>query len=178
MQSVCGFGIIHTEEPRKAQDNKQGQEKDNKMDKDNNKIVAVKCEGCFTEWYSPFFKEPYEDNAEYREFYNEHVLNFKPVIGPSLGDSEDDYISGDLQFHAERMCCDAKDWSAATNGYADAIEKCLADGKPRTWKDVDGVVDDVKITPVTKAELPPLTDDALKVFGDFGWLIRERYNAI
>ena len=32
--------------------------------KDKNEIVAVKCEGCFTEWYSPFYKEPYEDNEE------------------------------------------------------------------------------------------------------------------
>ena len=39
-------------------------------------------------------------------------------------------------------------------------------------------ITEVKITPVTKAELPPLTDDALKVFGDFGWLIKERYEAI
>lgn len=146
------------------------------MDKDNNKIVAVKCEGCFTEWYSPFFKEPYEDNAEYREFYNEHVLNFKPVIGPSLGDSEDDYMSGDLQFHAERMCCDAKDWSAATNGYADAIEKCLADGKPRTFT-FEGI-DDVKITPYTRENLPPVNEKSLEVYGDFKELVRERVAAI
>ena len=36
--------------------------KDKKMNSKNPyEIVAVKCEGCFTEWYSPNFKEPYED---------------------------------------------------------------------------------------------------------------------
>lgn len=149
-----------------------------KDNKDNDKPVAVKLEGCFTEWYSPNYKEPFEDNEEYRKYYEEHIIDKQPVIGPVLGGVDGQFLSDDLQCVAERLCCDAHNWDKATGDLIATVEMCLADGKPRTWKDVDGVVQDVKITPVTKAELPPLTDDALKVFGDFGWLIRERYNAI
>lgn len=146
---------------------------------DNNKVVAVKCEGCFTEWYSPNYKEPYEDNAEFREYYDEVILAKKPVIGPSLGDKEDDYLSGGvggLQFHAERMCVDAKDWDKATEDYMDTIEKCLADGKARVWTH-KGVVD-VKITPYTRENLPPVNEKSLEVYGKYKELIRARVAAI
>ena len=176
LQSVCGFGIIHTEEPRKAQDNKQGQGKDNKMDKDNNKIVAVKCEGCFTEWYSPFYKEPYNDNEEYRDYYNEHIIDKMPVLGPSLGDSEDDNLIDDLQCHAERMCVDSADWQVSTEDYKATVEMCLADGKPRVWRYKD--VPEVKITPYTRENLPPVNEKSLEVYGDFKELVRERVAAI
>ena len=149
-----------------------------KDNKDNDKPVAVKLEGCFTEWYSPNYKEPFEDNEEYRKYYEEHIIDKQPVIGPVLGGVDGEYISDDLQCVAERLCCDSNNWDKAADDLCSTIEMCLADGKPRTWKDVDGKITEVKITPVTKAELPPLTDDALTVFGDFGWLIRERYNAI
>ena len=143
------------------------------------KPVAVKLEGCFTEWYSPNYKEPFEDNEEYRQYYEENIIDEQPVVGPVLGGEDGAWITDDLQCVAERLCCDAEmGWKKATDDLMATVEMCLADGKPRTWKDIDGVVDDVKITPYTKAEMPPLTDDALKVFGKFGWLIRERYNAI
>ena len=143
-----------------------------------NDIVAVKLEGCFTEWYSPKYKEPFDDNADYSKYYVEHIMDKQPVIGPVLGGVDGEFLSNDIQCVAERLCCDAHDWDKATEDLKATIEMCLADGKPRTWKDTDGVVADVKITPVKKAELPPLTEDALKVFGDYGWLIRERYEAI
>ena len=141
-----------------------------------NDIVAVKLEGCFTEWYSPNYKEPYEDNEEYRQYYNEHIINKQPVIGPVIGGDDGDFISDDLQCVAERLCCDAADWDKATNSLCTAIEESLADGKPRTWE-YDGV-DSVKITPVKKADMPALEDKALEVFGKYGYLIRERYEAI
>ena len=144
-----------------------------------NDIVAVKLEGCFTEWYSPNYKEPFEDNEEYRKYYEEHIMDKQPVIGPVLGGVDGQFLSDDLGCVAERLCCDDwEHWQRNTNELCDTIEMCLADGKPRTWKDIDGKITEVKITPVKKAELPPLTDDALKVFGDFGWLIKERYEAI
>lgn len=144
-----------------------------------NDIVAVKLEGCFTEWYSPKYKEPFEDNEEYREYYENEIMDEQPVIGPVLGGEDGHFLSDDLECVAERLCCDDWDnWQRNTNELCDTIEKCLADGKTRTWKDVDGKVADVKITPFTKAAMPPLTDDALKVFGKFGYLIRERYEAI
>ena len=142
----------------------------------NSNIVAVRCEGCFTEWYSPDFKDPYEDNAEYREYYNNYVLPFQPVIGPSLGDANDEYLTSDLQCHAERMCCDAEDWDKATSAYADAIKQCIADGKPRTFK-FEGL-HDVKITPYTKENLPPVNEDSLGEYAEFKELIRERVAAL
>ena len=144
-----------------------------------NDIVAVKLEGCFTEWYSPFYKDPFEDNAEYRDYYEKEIMSEQPVIGPVLGGEDGDFLSDDIQCVSERLCCDDWDnWQRNTNELCDTIEKCLADGKTRIWKDIDGKVADVKITPFTKAEMPPLTDDALEVFGKFGYLIRERYEAI
>ena len=141
-----------------------------------NDIVAVKLEGCFTEWYSPNYKEPFEDNADYRKYYEEHIMDKQPVIGPVLGGEDGEFLSDDLQCVAERLCCDAKDWEGASNSLRADIAATLVDGKPRTWNHPE--VGEVKITPYKKAELPPLTDDALKVFGDYGWLIRERYEAI
>ena len=146
------------------------------MNGGDNKAVAVKCEGCFTEWYSPNYKEPYEDNAEFREYYDEVILAKKPVIGPSLGDKENDYLTGDLHYHAERMCVDADDWGKATEDYMDTIEKCLADGKARVWTH-KGVVD-VKITPYTRANLPTVHEKSLEVYGKYKELVRERVAAI
>lgn len=142
------------------------------------KMVAVKCEGSFTEWYSPNYKEPYEDNVDYRNYYHEHIINELPVIGPSLGDAEDENLTDDLQCHSERMCSDAKDWKAATEAYKAMVEKCLADGKPRTFK-YDGVGGiEVKITPYTKANLPPVNEKSLEVYGPFAELFRARVAAI
>ena len=146
-----------------------------------NDIVAVKLEGCFTEWYSPNYKEPFEDNEEYRKYYEEHIIDKQPVIGPVLGGEDGHFLSDDLSCVAERLCCDSLEhWQRNTDDLCSTIEMCLAadEYSTRIIRLVDGKITEVKITPVTKAELPPLTDDALKVFGDFGWLIRERYNAI
>lgn len=141
-----------------------------------NDIVAVKLEGCFTEWYSPNYKEPFEDNADYREYFEENLIDKQPVVGPVLGGEDGAFLTDDLQCVAERLCCSAKDWYTATEDLMSAIEMCLADGKIRTWENDE--VGHIKITPFTKAQMPPLTDDALKVFGKFGYLIRERYEAI
>lgn len=139
-------------------------------------IVAVKLEGCFTEWYSPNYKEPYVDNAVYRQYFEENIMDKQPVAGPVLGGGDGAFLTDDLQCLAERICCGAKDWAAATEDLEAAIGMSLADGKTRNWEYAG--VGNVKITPFTKAQMPPLTDDALKVFGKFGYLIRERYEAI
>ena len=141
-----------------------------------NDIVAVKLEGCFTEWYSPTYKEPFEDHDEFRKFYEENLIDKQPVVGPVLEGIDGHWIGGDLMWLADRMCCGARDWQGACNSLRADVAACLVDGKPRTWKHPE--VGEVKITPFKKCEMPPLTDDALKVFGKFGYLIRERYEAI
>ena len=40
-----------------------------------NDVVAVKVEGVFTEWYSPKWREPYDDDADYRAYYEKHILD-------------------------------------------------------------------------------------------------------
>ncbi len=145
--------------------------------KKKNEFVAVKCEGCFTEWYAPTYKDPFEDNLNFRDYYEEHIIDIKPVLGPSLGDSEDEFVIDDLQCHAERMCVDSDNWAGSTNAYMDAIEKCLADGKPRTWKDPYSD-QTVKIIPYRKSELPPVNEESLKIYGPWADLMRERVAAI
>lgn len=145
--------------------------------KDPNEIVAVKCEGGFTEWYSPFFKEPFEDNAEYRKYYEEHIIDIQPVIGPSLGEAEDDFLSNDLQCHCERMCVDSTDWDTSTEDYAATIKMCLADGKKRVWEDLHSD-QKVTITPYSRKDMPKPNEEHLKVYGPYADLMRERVAAI
>lgn len=148
--------------------------------KDKNEIVAVKCEGCFTEWYSPFFKDPYEDNAEYREFYNTKMLDHEPVIGPSLGDSDNEFISGDLGCLSDRLTADAEDWDAAKKAVEDAVELALKTGEPQVvdFHYTEPKVADVNITPFRRKDMPKPDEEHLKVYGDYADLVRERVAAI
>lgn len=137
------------------------------------KVVAVKVEGCFTEWYAPTFKDPYEDNEEYREFYDERILDFQPVIGPVVaGDTE--YLSGDLGCLSDRITCGAWNWAEAKDGFEDAVMKALATGEVQTFK-YDGI-DDIKITPYKK--MPTIPEKSYEVYGKFASLIKERVAAL
>lgn len=148
--------------------------------KDPKEIVAVKCEGGFTEWYSPFFKEPYNDNQEYRDYYNEHIIAVQPVIGPSLNDGDDDEcINDDLQFLAERMCSDAKDWAGAIDEFKRAVNSVLRNGFVCSLDLTRyGMTDTIKITPYKREEMPKPNENHLKVYGPYADLMRERVAAI
>lgn len=145
------------------------------MDSKNNKAVAVRVEGVFTEWYAPSFKDPYEDNGGFREYYDEKMLSFQPVIGPIVaGDSE--YLTSDLGCLTERLCVDVGSvtWEDASGRLADMIEDSLADGKPRTFT-YEGL-EDVKITPYEK--MPKVPEKSYEVYGKFAGLVKERVEAI
>lgn len=143
--------------------------------KDPNEIVAVKCEGCFTEWYSPNYRDPYEDSPEYREYCEEmRLVEYKPsVLGPAIGDCEDDFITDDLQCHAERMCVDSSDWMTSAEDYKAAIGECLHDGQPRVWRDTMSD-QTVKITPYRRCDMPPVNEASLEIYGPYTALMRER----
>lgn len=141
--------------------------------KDPNEIVAVKCEGCFTEWYSPNYREPYEDDAEYRRYYEENLIDIQPVFGAAIGDDETAYVTDDLMCHAERMCVDSSDWMTSTEDYKAAIGECLHDGKTRVWKDPCSNLS-VTITPYRRSEMPPVNEEHIKFYGPFSDLMRER----
>ena len=144
--------------------------------KDPKEIVAVKCEGGFTEWYSPFYKEPYEDNAEYRAYYNEHILDVQPVIGPSLNEEDDDEcIQGDLGCLSDRMMSAYNDWKAAKAVFEEAVCKALASGDVQT---IEYEGDTIKITPYRRGQMPKPNENHLKVYGSYADLIRERVAAI
>lgn len=144
-----------------------------KTKKNTNKAKAVKVEGCFTEWYAPTFKDPYEDNEEYAEFYDQKILAMQPVIGPAV-DGKDEYLSGDLDCLSDRLTCDAENWDKARKGLIKAIKEVLATGKVQTFK-YEGM-DDIKITPYK--ELPKIPEKAYKVYGKFAELVKERVAAI
>lgn len=142
----------------------------------NNKAKAVKVEGCFTEWYAPTFKDPYEDNEEYAEFYDQKILDMQPVIGPAV-DGKDEYLSGDLGCLSDRITCDAYDfgkWDEAKDGFELAVNKALATGEVIIFK-FEGL-DDIKITPYK--ELPKIPEEAYTVYGKFAELVKERVAAI
>ena len=143
---------------------------------DTNKAKAVKVEGCFTEWYAPTFKDPYEDDADYQEYYDELILNSQPVIGPVV-DGESNFLSGDLGCLSDRITCDAYDfgkWEEAKASFEDAVEKALATGEVVVCK-FEGL-DDITITPYR--ELPPIPDKSYEVYGKFADLVKARVAAI
>ena len=144
-------------------------------------FVAVKVEGRFTEYYSPFFTDPYEDDGEYREHYENNILPIQPVLGPSLGDSDNHFLTGDLNCLAERLACDCEGsentavWGDYTEKIADAIEAVLKSGEAATHT-FGGLK--IIITPFKRGELPPINEEQLKVYGKYANLIRERVAAI
>ena len=142
-----------------------------------NKAKVVKVEGCFTEWYAPTFKDPYEDNEEYREFYDENILPIQPMIGPAV-DGEDENLSGDLDCLSDRITCDVVPdlgaWKNAKEGFEDAVVKALATGNVQVFK-FKGL-EDVTITPYK--EMPKIPERAFEVYGKFANLVKERVLAI
>lgn len=145
-----------------------------KTKKNTNKAKAVKVEGCFTEWYAPTFKDPYEDCEEYAEFYDNEILPIEPVSGPAV-DGESETLCPDLTSLADRMTCGAENWDKAREGLIKAIKEVLATGKAKTFT-YEGLDDDIEITPYK--ELPKIPEKAYKVYGKFAKLVKERVAAI
>ena len=132
-------------------------------------VKIVRLVGCFTEWYSPYFKDPYEDNEDYAEFYDRRLLIMQPVIGPDVN-GKDEYLTGDLGCLADRLTCDADDWDKARDGCMKAVKRALKSGKPQTFK-FDGVTP-IKITPYKR--VPKIPEKSYEVYGRFASLVKER----
>ena len=133
------------------------------------KVKIVRIAGCFTEWYSPYYKDPYEDNADYAEFYDKKMLAMQPVIGPDVNGKEE-FLTGDLGCLADRLTCDADDWDKARDGCMKAVERALKSGKPQTFR-FDGVTP-IRVTPYKR--VPRIPDKSYKVYGKYAGLIKER----
>lgn len=145
-----------------------------------NKVVAVRVKGSFTEWYSPYYKDPYEDNLEYREYYNKYIIDRLPIIGPSLaiGDSEEEFIGGCIDSLAERMSSDAhfSVWDKEIENLTAKIEEVLEKGEKVIYKSEE--CGDIEITPYTKENLPPPNEKSLELYGEYADLLRERVKQI
>lgn len=149
-----------------------------------NKAKIVKVIGPFTEYYAPTYREPYEDNAEYRKFYDKKILPKQPVIGPELGEKGCN-LCGDLHFLCERMTIDTVEdnrWDEATHELKWAIEKALSKPiDPResfafTYAVGEHEYKSIKVIPL--AEVPPIVEESLKVYGPYADLVRARVAAI
>lgn len=139
------------------------------MSKVVSNVKIVKVEGCFTEWYSPFFKDPYDDDPEYAEFYDKRVLDMYPVIGPDVN-GKGEFLSGDLEFLADRLTCGAKDWDKARKGVMKAVKLAIKSGKPQVFRSPK--VTPVRITPYRR--VPKIPDKSYRVYGKYAGLIKER----
>ena len=136
-------------------------------------VKIVRVIGCFTEWYSPYYKDPYEDNPEYAEFYDRKMLDMQPVIGPDVNGKEE-FLTGDLGCLADRLTCDADDWDKARKGVIKAVKLAIKSGKPQTFR-FPGVTP-VRITPYRR--VPRIPDKSYRVYGKYAGLIKERVSQI
>lgn len=136
-------------------------------------VKIVRVVGCFTEWYSPYYKDPYEDDPKYAEFYDKKMLDMQPVIGPDVNGKEE-FLTGDLGCLADRLTCDAEEWGKARNGCMKAVRLAIKSGKPQTFK-FDGVTP-IKITPYKR--VPKIPEKSYEVYGKFASLVKERVSQI
>lgn len=136
-------------------------------------VKIVRVVGCFTEWYSPYYKDPYEDDAGYAEFYDKKMLDMQPVIGPDVN-GKGEFLTGDLGCLSDRMTCDAEDWGKAREGCMKAVKRALKSGKPQTFR-FDGMTP-IMITPYKR--VPKIPEKSYEVYGKFASLVKERVSQI
>lgn len=141
------------------------------------KVLAVRIQGDFTEWYSPFFKDPYNDDPKYRKYHDEVISNDIPVIGPSLGEGEnDENITADLACLAERLCVDAEDWDEECEDFTEAVLGVFDTAEETTHVTCDNKK--IIITPYFKHNFPKVNEESLKVYREYAGLLRERVENI
>lgn len=142
-------------------------------------IIAVKVVGPFTEWFLPTYREPYDDNEEYQEYFNEHIIDKIPVLGPSFGDCADDMSSSDLDCLADRMvdASDTDNWSEARRQFINEMKVSLKSEGVLSRK-VTICGEEFTFYPFTRETLPPVNEESLKVYGKMADLVRERAEEI
>lgn len=136
-------------------------------------VKIVRVSGCFTEWYSPYYKDPYEDDSDYAEFYDKKMLYMQPVIGPDVNGNEE-FLTGDLVCLADRLTCEAGDWDKARKGLIKSVKLAIKSGRPQTFR-FDGVTP-IMITPYKR--VPKIPEKSYEVYGKFASLVKERVSQI
>lgn len=142
-------------------------------------VIAVKVEGPFTEWFLPTYREPYDDNEEYQRYFEEHIMDKIPVLGPSFGDCADDMSSSDLDCLADRMtdANNADNWCEARRQFINEMKVSLKSEGVLSRKVTIGG-EDYTFHLYTRSTLPPVNEESLKVYGDMAGLVRERAEEI
>ena len=125
------------------------------------KAIALKVTGHFTEWIAPTMEAVYENNADYRNWYEESgMLNkLSPVLVP-FGNGEDEYVSSDVDCLADRLAVsnDSAIWADENELIRKALWTALNEGKRI---EVMGIV----MEPFNANELPVTP---LERFADYG----------
>lgn len=141
------------------------------------KVLAVRIQGDFTEWYSPFYKDPYNDDPIYRQYYHDRIINDIPVVGPSLGEGEtDENITDDLACLAERLCVDAEDWDEECDDFMEEVKGVFETAEETTYVTCDNKK--IIITPYFKHNFPKVNEESLKVYRAYAELLRKRVENI
>ena len=146
--------------------------------KDENQIVAVRCKGMFTEWYSPFFRDPFADDHEFREWYSEIFVHSKyDFSGPSLNKDDDgEVLTNDDSFLSERLTACEEDWAESKNRVVDAIKEALSDGVEKYVTLASG--DMITITPYKRRDMPKPPLELYAKYEKFASLMKERVEDI
>lgn len=138
------------------------------------KYVAVKIEGRYSEWYSPFWKDPYFDDEGYRTYHDENMQD-EPIAGPSP-DGDGLVITADLDGVCERMAEGAAAPDKAARDIRATVMQALELGT--TFKLVDPNFGKLAITPYLREEFEGPSEAALDRCGPFKGLVKARLAAL
>lgn len=138
------------------------------------KAVALKITGHFTEWIAPTMEDLYENNADYRNWYETSGMLDKhhPALIP-FGNGEHEYISTDMDCLADRLAesNDTNLWTRATDLLKTALWTALNEGKRI---EVMGIV----MEPFTAEELPITPLERFADYGPYANALRETVDAL
>lgn len=146
--------------------------------KDENQIVAVRCKGLFTEWYSPFFRDPFNDDKEYQKWYEENFIDSPHILlGPSLNEKDKGEVLTDADvFLAERLTVCEKHWAVSTKSVVYAMKEALKDGEEKYVNLASG--NTITITPYKRKDMPKPPLDLYAKYEEFASLMKERVESI
>jgi len=137
------------------------------------KAIALKVTGTFTEWVAPTLNNLYENNADYRNWYEESgMLDKLPSVLVPFGNGED-LITNDVDCLADRLATsnDVAIWSRESELIKSALWTALNEGRRI---EVMGIV----IEPFTAEELPITPLERFADYGPYAETIRAAVDAL
>ena len=138
------------------------------------KAIALKVTGHFTEWIAPTMEDPYENNADYRNWYEKSGMLAKlPSVLVPFGNGEDEYISSDVDCLADRLAMsnDHAVWAEESALIRKALWTALNEGKRI---EVMGIV----MEPFNANELPVTPLERFEDYGPWAEKLRASVDAL